>query len=176
MKSLFSVVVVLLIMTGSPAMANKGNSCWGEASAIFARLGEMGVHSSNQAEPRMGLANLARYLFDAGVLPEPTLAALADFVASALGLELTHCLENESAIAVAEHAVAVNAACWGQASMVFARMGLMGQHSSQQSNPRAGLRNLARLLADAGVLADDSMASLGAFVAAELGLQIDACD
>jgi len=52
----------------------------------------------------------------------------------------------------------------------------MGQHASQQPNPRLGLRNLARALAEAGVIPDDSMASLGAFVAGELGLTIDACE
>ena len=68
-----------------------------------------------------------------------------------------------------------DAACWGQASKVFARTGEMGEHASQQSNPRLGLRNLARVLFDAGIIPDDSMAALGAFVAAELGLSIDAC-
>ena len=66
-------------------------------------------------------------------------------------------------------------ACWGQATKVFAQTGEMGEHSSQQSNPRLGLRNLARALADAGVITDDSMQSLGVFVATELGLSIDAC-
>ena len=40
--------------------------------------------------------------------------------------------------------------CWGQASAVFAQTGLLGEHSSQQPNPRLGLRNLARLLAELG--------------------------
>ncbi|MEJ2540290.1 MAG: hypothetical protein P8188_10000 [Gemmatimonadota bacterium] len=66
-------------------------------------------------------------------------------------------------------------ACWGQASKVFAQMGEMGVHSSQQPTPRLGLRNLARSLADQGLLADDSMASLGSFVANSLGLSIEAC-
>ncbi len=66
-------------------------------------------------------------------------------------------------------------ACWGQATKVFAQTGEMGKHASQQPTPRLGLRNLARALFDAGVLADDSLPSLGAFVAAELGLSIDAC-
>lgn len=66
-------------------------------------------------------------------------------------------------------------ACWGQASKVFAQMGEMGEHSSQQENPRAGLRNLARLLYDAGAIPDDSMQSLGRFVVTDLGLSIDAC-
>ena len=66
-------------------------------------------------------------------------------------------------------------ACWGQATKAFAQMGEMGQHASQQPTPRIGLRNLARALADAGVIPDDSMQTLGAFVAAELGLDISAC-
>lgn len=66
-------------------------------------------------------------------------------------------------------------ACWGQASKVFAQTGAMGAHASEQPTPRLGLRNLARSLFEDGVLADDSMQSLGAFVATELGLSIDAC-
>jgi hypothetical protein len=65
--------------------------------------------------------------------------------------------------------------CWGQASKVFAQAGEMGEHASQQPNPRLGLRNLARALFDAGVIPDDSMQALGVFVATELGLSIDAC-
>lgn len=66
-------------------------------------------------------------------------------------------------------------ACWGQASAVFAQTGEMGKHASQQPTPRLGLRNLARALSDAGVIPDDSIQSLGMFVATELGLSIDAC-
>jgi hypothetical protein len=68
-------------------------------------------------------------------------------------------------------------ACWGQASAVYAQLGEMGTHSSEMPTPRDGLRNLARLLyADgAGPLTDDTMQALGAYVAAELGLSIDAC-
>jgi hypothetical protein len=66
-------------------------------------------------------------------------------------------------------------ACWGQASKVFAQMGHMGEHSSSFETPRLGLRNLARALFEQGVLEDDTMQALGAFVAGELGLSIDAC-
>lgn len=66
-------------------------------------------------------------------------------------------------------------ACWGQASQVFARMGEMGEHSSSFPTPRLGLRNLARSLYDAGVIQDDSIQALGAFVATELGLEIESC-
>jgi hypothetical protein len=66
-------------------------------------------------------------------------------------------------------------ACWGQASAVFAQTGMMGEHSSSQPNPRLGLHNLAVALYEAGVIPDASMGALGAFVAGELGLSIDAC-
>lgn len=66
-------------------------------------------------------------------------------------------------------------ACWGQATAVFAQTGEMGEHASQEPTPRLGLRNLARALAEQGIIEDDSMAALGAFVANELGLTIEAC-
>jgi hypothetical protein len=66
-------------------------------------------------------------------------------------------------------------ACWGQATAVFARMGVMGEHASGYDTPRLGLRNLARALYDQGVIEDDTMQALGAFVAAELGLDVGAC-
>lgn len=66
-------------------------------------------------------------------------------------------------------------ACWGQASAVFAQMGEMGEHSSSFDTPRVGLRNLARMLYERGDIEDDTMQALGAFVAAALGLSIDAC-
>ena len=74
-------------------------------------------------------------------------------------------------------AAASDEACWGQATKVFAQMGEMGTHASQQANPRDGLRNLARELYDDGngPLADDTMQALSAFVAEALGLSIDAC-
>jgi hypothetical protein len=68
-----------------------------------------------------------------------------------------------------------DASCWGQASKVFAQIGAMGEHSSSFPTPRLGLRNLARALHEGGVISDDSMQALGAFVAGELGLEIDAC-
>lgn len=169
------MAATLLIPIG--ASANRGgNSCWGQASAVFAQMGLMGEHASQQANPRQGLANLARELYDAGVILEPTLAGLGAFVAGELGLEIDRCTQVPDAVAAAERAVAVRVACWGQASAVFAGMGLMGEHASQQPNPRLGLRNLARALAEQGVIPDDSMESLGAFVAGELGLEIDACN
>lgn len=78
-------------------------------------------------------------------------------------------------LAPAASAAPSDNACWGQASKVFAQSGEMGEHSSSFPTPRLGLRNLARALADAGAIPDDSMQSLGAFVVTDLGLSVDAC-
>jgi hypothetical protein len=66
-------------------------------------------------------------------------------------------------------------ACWGQATKVFARMGFMGEHASSFETPRLGLRNLARALYEQGIIPEDTMQALGAFVVSELGLSVDAC-
>jgi hypothetical protein len=79
-------------------------------------------------------------------------------------------------IPAAVQAAPDDAACWGQATKVFAQTGEMGQHASQQPTPRLGLRNLARVLFEQGVIPEDSMQALGAFVASALDLSIDACN
>ena len=66
-------------------------------------------------------------------------------------------------------------ACWGQVSKVYAKMGDMGPHASEPATPRDGLRNLARYLYEEGAIDDDTMQALGAFVATEFELTIDAC-
>ena len=66
-------------------------------------------------------------------------------------------------------------ACWGQATKVFAGTGELGQHASSEPTPREGLANLAQSLFDQGVIPAPTLQALGAFVAAQLGLSIDAC-
>ena len=66
-------------------------------------------------------------------------------------------------------------ACWGQATKVFAATGELGQHASSEPTPRLGLANLASALFAQGVIHAPTMQALGAFVAAQLGLSIDAC-
>ena len=79
------------------------------------------------------------------------------------------------ATVVTASAAPASNACWGQASKVYAQTGELGEHSRSFETPRLGLRNLARALYAQGVLEDDTMQALGAFVAAELGLSIAAC-
>ena len=83
--------------------------------------------------------------------------------------------EDPAGAEIAASSEANDKACWGQASAVFAQMGEMGIHSSEQSEPRAGLANLARLLYELEMIEDDTMQALGAFVAEGYGLEIDAC-
>lgn len=66
--------------------------------------------------------------------------------------------------------------CWGQATKAFAATGDMGEHASGQEEPRLGLRNVARALHEAGVLADDTLEALGAFLASAAGLEVAACE
>ena len=78
-------------LTASAATPNP-QSCWGQATAVFAATGELGQHASSEPTPREGLANLARALFDQGVIPAPTLQALGAFVSTQLGLSIDACM------------------------------------------------------------------------------------
>jgi hypothetical protein len=97
MKKLTIVFIVLLLLVVSvfPSLADtgEGNSCWGQASAVFAQTGAMGEHSSQQPTPRLGLHNLAVALYEAGMLPDDSLQALGVFVSDALGLSIDACME-----------------------------------------------------------------------------------
>jgi hypothetical protein len=87
-----SACALLILLTAPAVAAPNGQSCWGQATRVFAQLGEMGQHASQQPSPRVGLANLARFLADAGVIPEPTMQALGAFVSAELGLSIDACL------------------------------------------------------------------------------------
>lgn len=89
------LLALLLALAAAPLGVRaqpSSQACWGQASAVFAQMGEMGEHSSQQGEPRVGLRNLAVALYEDGALAEPTLQALGAFVASALGLSIDACL------------------------------------------------------------------------------------
>ncbi len=100
MRTAFTrAVVVVLASAGllagasaASASSDQDQACWGQASAVFAQLGEMGSHSATQATPRLGLKNLAEALYADGIIDEPTMAALGAFVATASGLSIDACL------------------------------------------------------------------------------------
>jgi len=79
--ALVLVAIFALAVTPMSAQAYT-QDCWGQATAAFAQAGEMGEHASQQATPRDGLANLARDLYEDGVIDAPTLQALAAWLVS----------------------------------------------------------------------------------------------
>ena len=104
-----SLIFTMMVLSGCTAdglLSTEGNAeekievrsqansqaCWGQASAVFAKTGEMGEHSSSQGEPRLGLANLAKALFEAGIIDDDTMQALGVFVADELGLSIDACM------------------------------------------------------------------------------------
>lgn len=99
MRKFVTLIILLALMLvfassvgASSAEAAPGeNSCWGQASAVFAQTGEMGSHSSQQPTPRLGLRNLARALYDASVIPDDSMQALGVFVSDELGLSIEAC-------------------------------------------------------------------------------------
>lgn len=95
MKKIVSLIIVLiLLVSATPVLADVDDSaCWGQASVVYAQMGVMGEHSSQESTPRIGLRNLARYLYDIDEIAEPTMEALGQYVASAEGLSIDACME-----------------------------------------------------------------------------------
>lgn len=87
----FVLAVVLTLLPAAAVLGETAPSCWGQATRVFAATGEMGEHASQQETPRLGLANLARALFEAGVIEDGTMSSLGAFVASELGLDIDAC-------------------------------------------------------------------------------------
>ncbi|MEJ2482470.1 MAG: hypothetical protein P8049_04980 [Gemmatimonadota bacterium] len=55
-------------------------------------MGEIGAHSASQPTPRAGLRNLARYLYDQGLIAGDTMNDLGEFVSASLGLSIDACM------------------------------------------------------------------------------------
>ena len=87
------LLVFALTFAYSPSavQAQSGNACWGQATKEFARMGVMGEHASQFETPRLGLRNLARALYEQGVIPDDTMQALGGFVVAELGLTVEAC-------------------------------------------------------------------------------------
>jgi hypothetical protein len=120
----------------------------------------------------MNVKHLSMTFVVGTLLAMTTGCADRDIVSIDRGSELT---EADTPALLQGGGAASDQACWGQATRVFAAMGAMGEHASSYDTPRVGLRNLARTLYELGLIPDDSMQSLGAFVATAEQLSIDAC-
>jgi len=96
MKKLFRTVAFVSLI-GAPlsalaAPANQAQACWGQATKVFAQTGVMGEHASQEPTPRIGLRNLARALYEAGIIPDDSMYSLGVFVSYELGLSIDACL------------------------------------------------------------------------------------
>jgi hypothetical protein len=95
-KTRVAIAVVLASMLligafGSGAAQSSQQSCWGQATKAFAQMGVMGEHASEFDTPRLGLRNLARALYEQGVIADDSMQALGSFVADELGLSVEAC-------------------------------------------------------------------------------------
>lgn len=93
--SVLSAVVLLLsalLIPTAVQAASSDEACWGQATRVLAQMGKMGEHASEQETPRLGLANLARALYDEGIILDDTMQALGVFVATELGLSIDSCM------------------------------------------------------------------------------------
>src|SRR6516165_8425754 len=102
-------------------------------------------------------------------------ALVAALAVAALGSGVIAAAPAASAAPLTAAAGPNDHACWGQATAVFAATGELGEHASQEPTPRMGLANLAQALYAQGTIPAPTMQALGAFVATQLGLSIDAC-
>jgi hypothetical protein len=83
--------MLLLGTFASGAAQSSHQSCWGRATQEFAQMGVMGEHASGFETPRLGLRNLARALYEQGVIEDDSMQALGSFVADELGLSIEAC-------------------------------------------------------------------------------------
>jgi hypothetical protein len=92
--ALLLTVALLAGLVGGTAAAPSENACWGQATKAYVdtEVGIMGKHASEFPTPRLGLRNLARYLYhELEVLDDDSMQALGAFVAAAEGLEVDAC-------------------------------------------------------------------------------------
>jgi hypothetical protein len=89
----FSVFMLIAVMaTPVFAASSTNHKCWGTVtSQRAATFHDIGEHSADQSTPRLGLGNVARALFEAGLTEGPTVGDLGAFLASVDGLDETYC-------------------------------------------------------------------------------------
>jgi hypothetical protein len=89
------LALLLLVVTVVPALAAGGPThpnCWGTVTSQRAStLHDIGKHVSSQSEPRAGLGNVARELYNLGLTSGPHVSDLGSFLASVDGLDATQC-------------------------------------------------------------------------------------
>jgi hypothetical protein len=87
-----TLLVSMLLVSTVAYAAPSDRACWGQATKVFVQLEDMGEHSSQQETPRLGLRNLARSLYEQGIIEADTMQALGAFVAAELGYSIDACM------------------------------------------------------------------------------------
>lgn len=90
----FMLAVIVTLAAAQPVLADKpaNPNCWGVVSSQRAVAeGDIGEHASSQEEPRLGLGNFARLLYDLGLSAGPHISDAATVAADLDGLESTQC-------------------------------------------------------------------------------------
>lgn len=93
---ILSIIALPALAMTSTASAAPGGSvpanCWGVVSAQLARAdGGLGKHASSQDNPRSGLGNVARLLFDLGFISDPHVSDLGALLAELDEFDETVC-------------------------------------------------------------------------------------
>ena len=86
------VSLIALPLSATAEQQSPQQACWGQATKVFAQTGAMGEHASQEPTPRLGLRNLARALYEAGIIPDDSMYSLGVFVSYELGLSIDACL------------------------------------------------------------------------------------
>jgi hypothetical protein len=91
--SIAAVVLLVLVAVSTTLAAAPANpECWGVVTAQRATtLHDIGVHAAAQEEPRLGLGNFARLLFDLGLTAGPHISDAATTAAAIDGIPETSC-------------------------------------------------------------------------------------
>jgi hypothetical protein len=88
MAAAMAAMSIAPVAAAAPANPN----CWGVVTAQRATtLHDIGEHSSAQSEPRLGLGNVARLLFDLAVTAGPHVSDLGSGLATLDGIPETSC-------------------------------------------------------------------------------------
>lgn len=67
-------------------------NCWGVVTSQFAKADRgIGEHSSSQTNPRLGLGNVAKALFEAGLIDDPHVSDLGALLAQLDEFDETVC-------------------------------------------------------------------------------------
>jgi hypothetical protein len=86
------LALVFALVVPLSVQADSVDACFGLVAAAYGKAGIQGEHASSFAgEPRIGLANLAVFLYEQGTISEPTMTALGIWLNQVEQLNIAVC-------------------------------------------------------------------------------------